>query len=328
MFGSLLERTSRSTHATVLTMWLAASLSVCSGGCLDKMMVDTELKMTRRASGALDTVGDYEVGRAAAAASIAQLEGMHMLAPRNPDGLFMLTKVWAGLGYAFIEDDLEAAEDRGDDKSTKSLRQRARMAYDRAVFFALQLLGQKAEGFEQARKSGPTITKWLADNFESKDDAVNLFWTSYPWLARINLMKGDDDEGPPLIAELYVGVAMLERAVAIDPAVEHDLGTLALAAYHARTNLAEMDQAKTMFDSVLAKTGGTALVVQLTYATRYACVKGDGALYQDLLGRVLRAEDPDPQRRLENAIAKRRAERWLGKERARDECGIDVASSD
>src|ERR1019366_10043827 len=96
---------------------------------------------------------------------------------------------------------------------------------------------------------------WLADNFESKDDAVNLFWTSYPWLARINLMKGDDDEGPPLIAELYVGVAMLERAVAIDPAVEHDLGMLALAAYHRGTTGADPEEAKPNIHTVLATTG-------------------------------------------------------------------------
>ena len=61
------------------------------------------------------------------------------------------------------------------------------------------------------------------------------------------------------------------------------------------------------------------------YATRYACAKGDAALYQTMLNKVLQAQDPDPDQRLVNAVAKRQAKRWLGKHRAKDQCGIDLA---
>src|SRR5450432_3264712 len=91
-----------------LAILLGAAIVMGCGGCIDTMMVDAELRVTRRASGALDTVGDFEVARAAATGSIAQLEGMHLLSPHNSDGLFMLTKAWAGLAYAFIEDEMEA----------------------------------------------------------------------------------------------------------------------------------------------------------------------------------------------------------------------------
>jgi hypothetical protein len=138
-------------------------------------------------------------------------------------------------------------------------------------------------------------------------------------------MKGDDQEGPAFVAELYVGVAMLERAYALDPSFEHFSVLIALGAYHARTTVAELDQAKQMFDMALAKTEGKSLLVPLIYATKYACMKADGALYQDMLNRVLQAQDPDPQQRLTNAIAKRRAKRWLYKKRVKDECGIDLA---
>jgi hypothetical protein len=91
--------------------------------------------------------------------------------------------------------------------------------------------------------------------------------------------------------------------------------------------MAEMDQAKQLFDTALAKTEGKNLLVQLNYGTRYACVKGDAALYQDMLNKVLQAQDPDPAQRLPNAIAKRRAKRWLGKRRAKDQCGFDLAAT-
>jgi hypothetical protein len=140
-------------------------------------------------------------------------------------------------------------------------------------------------------------------------------------------MKGDDTEGPAFIADLYVGIAMLERAIALDPTIEHYSGLIALAAYHARTGMAEMDQARQMLDTALAKTEGKNLMVQLNYATKYACMKGDGALYQDMINKVLQAPDPDPHQRLTNAIAKRRAKRWLGKRRVKDACGIDLAAT-
>ena len=47
-----------------------------------------------------------------------------------------------------------------------------------------------------------------------------------------------------------------------------------------------------LFDTALAKSEGKNLMVLLNYATKYACVKGDGALYQDLINKVLQAHGP------------------------------------
>jgi hypothetical protein len=309
----------------ILTLGLGAAISLASTGCIKSTLTNGQISATREASSALDTIGDYEMAGGAARAGLVQFEGMHVLAPSNSDALYMLTKGWVGYGFGFVEDEMEAAEDAGDDDLADYHRKRARMAYDRAVFYGLQLLAQSADGFEQAKKNEQTLVKWLSDHFSSKDDAENLFWTGYGWMARVNLMKGDDTEGPAFIAELYVGVSMVERAMAIDPTIQHYSGLVALAAYHARTGMAEMDQAKQLFDTALAKTEGKNLMVLLNYGTKYACMKGDGATYQDMLNKVLQAPDPDPYQRLTNAIAKRRAKRWLGKKRVKDACGIDLS---
>jgi tetratricopeptide (TPR) repeat protein len=311
-------------HLAPLVLCAAATLGTT--GCIKAMLVNGQIEGTRTASAAFDTIGDYELARAAASAGLVQFEGMHKLAPSNSDALFMLTKGWVGYGFGFVEDEMEIAEDMGDDDLVDYHRKRARMAYDRATFYGLQLLAQQADGFDQAKKTEQTLVKWLSDNFTSEDDAENLFWTGYAWMARVNLMKGDDTEGLALIAELYVGVSMVERAVALKPDLQHYSGMVALAAYHARTGMAEVDQAKQLFDTALAKTEGKNLMVQLNYGLKYACVKGDAALYQDMLNKVLAAPDPDPYQRLTNAIAKRRAKRWLGKKRAKEQCGIDLAA--
>ncbi|HEV3191432.1 MAG TPA: TRAP transporter TatT component family protein [Polyangiaceae bacterium] len=307
----------------VLAVAVCCLLSSFATGCLKQILTDGQISATRRASVALDTIGDYELARSAAQSGLVQFEGMHRLAPSNTDALFMLAKGWTGYSYAFVEDELEDAQDAGKDDRVDYERTRARMAYDRAVFYGLQLLTAQADGFDQAKKNEGSLSKWLADHFASKDDVSALFWTGYAWMERVNVMQGDDAEGPGFVAELYVGVAMVERAVALDPSFEHYSGVVVLAAYHARTGMAELDQSKQLFDLAMAKTEGKTLLVPFTYATTYACMKRDGALYRDMLNRVLQPPDPDADQRLTNAVAKRRARRWLSKKRMKERCGMD-----
>jgi hypothetical protein len=303
------------------------ALAAGSAGCIESALTSGQIAATLEASSAFDTLGDYELARSAAQAGLVQFEGMHVLAPDNADALFLLTKGWVGYGYAFVEDEMETAEDAGDQELADYHRKRARMAFDRAVFYGLELLERTDHGFEASKKNDLSLTQWLSDHFTRKDDAARLFWTGYGWIERVNLMKGDDTEGPAFVADLYIGVAMLERAMALDPSVEHYSGLIILGAYHARSTMAEMDQARQMLDLALAKSEGKNLMVQLNYATKYACVKGDGVLYQAMLDKVLLAPDPDPHQRLANAVAKRRAKRWLGKRRLKDACGIDLAAT-
>ena len=305
----------------------AAVLSLGDAGCITKLLTDGEIASTRQAADSFDTIGDYELALSATQAGLVQFEGMHALAPDNGDALFLLVKGWTGYGYGFLEDEMEAAEDAGDDDLADYHRKRARMAYDRAVFYGLRALAQKADGFDRVKGNGQSLAKWLADHFTSRDDVPSLFWTGDAWASRVDLMKGDDAEGPAFVAELFVGVAMLERAMALDPGFEHYSALVSLGAYHARSNVAELEQARQLLEAALAKTEQRSLIVPFIYATKYACMKGDGRMYQDMLNRVLLAQDPDPQQRLTNAIAKRRAKRWLGKRRAKEECGIDLATA-
>ena len=299
---------------------IALAVSLSTTGCLKQMLTDGQISATREASGVFDTIGDYELARGAAEAGIVQFEGMHRLSPANEDALFSLTQAWVGYGFAFAEDDMEAAADRGDSDLADYHHRRARMAYDRAVFYGLELLSHNDKGFDTAKKNVDTMKAWLK-NFDSKDDAANLFWAAYGWMARVALEQDD----PAMVADLFVGEAMMERAVEIDPSYNHWNGYVGLAAYHARAAMAEPADGKKLFDMVLEKTGRKDLMVQFTYAQTYACVMTDRPLYEKLMNEVLAAGDTDPEQRLENAIAKRRARRYLGKSRL-EACGFDTSS--
>jgi hypothetical protein len=250
---------------------------------------------------------------------------MHALAPENADALFLLAKSWASYGFAFVEDDLQAAEDAGDDERAEALRATARAAYDRAIGYGVALLSQRAHGFDDAKSNEQAFVRWLAAGFTGKDDALALLWTGQAWLTRVNVERSEDD-GPAFISEAWVGAALIERAVTLDPSAEHYAGVATLGAYDSSTAFSPIAKGKELFDRAIAETGGRDLLPAFLYATTYACVRGDRALYGALLTGILKAEDPDPEQRLENAIAKRRARRWLAARRAKDACGIDTST--
>ena len=306
-------------RTNVLGLALAATLALGSTGCVKKMLLNGQIKSTRIGAGAADTIGDYEVARGAAAGGVMQFEGMHRLAPDNEDALFMLLRGWTGWGYAFAQDDYEVATLAGDEDAAEYHKQRAKLAFDRGISYGLELLAKEDEGFSNAKKNADTFKEWLAKHFDDKEDAETLFWLGSAWLARVNLLKDE----PEYVADLFVGVAILERSRELHPELMAWGATSTLAAYHARTSMAELDEAKKLLDLALDKTQRKSLGVLVNYA-KYACVKSDQALYEKVLNEVLAAEDPEPNLRLQNTIAKRRAKRALHKS-AMEDCGFETA---
>lgn len=306
----------------LLTGLLAAALAFGNTGCVKKMLLDGQIKSTRIGAGASDTIGDYELARSASQAAMMQFEGMHRLAPDNEDALYLLMRGWAGYGYAFAEDDYLAAQVAGDDDLAEYHKKRTKLAYDRSIAYGLELVGHRDGGFKDAKKNAMTLRKWLEENFKDPEDAETLFWLGSPWLARVNLLKDE----PSYVSELFVGVEILEHSRRLDPEYLGWTGTSLLASYHARSPGAEMDEAKKLFDQAIAKTQRKSLGILVAYATRYACNTQDLALYEKTLNEVLNADDPDPNYRLQNTIAKRRAKRALSKA-AMEDCGFPAPSA-
>jgi hypothetical protein len=244
---------------------------------------------------------------------------MNRLSPGNEDALFLLTKGWVSYGFVFAEDDMESAQDAGDAKGEEYHRGRAAQAYERAVEYGLQLVSLRAKGFTEARRTEASLKAWLHDNFTNPSDGENLFWFGYAWLARTALNR----DNPAIVADLWVGNALVERSVELNPSYNNFSGMVAMGSYHARAASAELDEAKKLFEGALAKTQRKALLVQLAYALRYACAKQDAGTYEKLLKEVIDAPESDPNLRLPNSVAKRRAKRWLSEKRMFEGCSMD-----
>lgn len=295
-----------------------AALAMLLGttGCIKTAILNGQIKGTREGSAAVDTLSDYEVARGIAFAGLGQMEGMRHLAPENEDALYMLTKAWAGAAFAFIEDDYEIAEDDDEYEMAEYHRSRARNAYTRAIQYGINLLEMKAPGFDEAKINQDKLETYLK-KFTTQEDAQNLLWLGQAWLARVNVSK----DFPELIGELYVGVAIVTRSVEIDETAFNALGRTMLGAYHARTAMAELDESKKQFDRALEINGGKNLLTKFQLAKAYYCNKGDQEGYERTLREVIEAGDVLPEQRLQNAIAKRRAARYLSDTR-KENCGF------
>jgi hypothetical protein len=286
-----------------------------ASSCLDRIILDGTLQSTRAAARTFDTLSDLEVAKEGAGSSLVQIEGMWTLAPDNEDGLFLLTQSWTGYASAFIEDSWEQAVDREDEDGEALHARRAKAAYDRAVRFGSLLMEQKKPGFAAAQKNSLTMKAYLAD--VKKKDAETLLWLGLAWLSR----GGVAGDQPEVVADLFVGVSLLERSVELDESLAYATGLAALGAYHARSPDAELSQAKALFERALALTGRKALTVQLMYAQNFACQTHDAKLYRELLNEVVSAGDVLPEQRLENEVARRKGARYLGAPRLK-RCGF------
>jgi hypothetical protein len=297
---------------------LAATLSFTTTGCLKKVLIDGQVSGTRDGADAVSTLHDYEVAKAVARAGLGTLEGLYKLAPYNEDAMYLLTKSWAGATYGFTEDEYEQAEEGKDPQMTAYHKARTESGFERAKFFATQLLEKKAPGFTDSQRNAHLVKDYLTENFRHEDEAPDLLWASFAWIGLVGVAKDD----PAVVAELYVGVALAERSIELDENYEHGLGHVLLGAYHARTAQSELVEAKQHFDKAMKINGGKYLSTQLQFASRYYCAKSDRPMYEKLLNQVLAAGDPIPEARLQNLIAKRRARRYLDNKLFQEDCGF------
>jgi hypothetical protein len=307
------------TKTTFPAVALACALGVGSSGCIKQMILNGQIEGTIQGATGVETLSDYEVANTIAFSGIGQFEGMHYLAPDNEAALFGLTKTWTSATFAFIEDDMEQAADAEGTSSERFLyhQARAKAGYDRAVHYGIEMLEMKSRGFEQARKNDDTMKAWLAGFDDAEHDAKELFWTGYAWIGRVNITKED----PAAVADLFIGVAMIQRVIELDSRFFYGNAHTILGAYHARSPMAELEDGKKELEAAIKISEGKLLLPKFQLATTYYCMKSDKESYVKTLQEIIDAGDVFPEQRLTNAIAKRKAKRYLGKERMKN-CGF------
>lgn len=264
----------------------------------------------QRAAPAFEAHWDYELAGAAAPASIMQLEGVLRVVPDDERILVQLARAYASYAYGWIEDRMEQCP--VDDQACQDhWATRARWMYLRARDLALEVLRQRDDGIDAARRAGlVAFERWLRDAYDEPEDAPALLWAGYAWGAAIAISLED----PELVADLGLARALVRRSVELDPTYANAAGLTFLG--YAEAGLPEAlggnpQAGREHFERALQVTGRRALLVHVNYAKAYAVAVGDRALFEQLLREVLDAGDHGDAVRLANKVARRRAARYL-----------------
>lgn len=282
---------------------------VALGGCdVAKFTADSTAGLFTRAAPAFESYWDYELAGEAVPATIVQFEGILRVVPDNEAILSQLAQAYVAYAYGWIEADVEELEFKGDYEEADVQRARTRTMYLRALDLTRHRIRLHNEDVDVAVKASvEDLEAWLYAAFVEEADAEMLLWHGYAWGSYINSAK-DDMEA---VADLAYAKAFVVRSIELDPDYYHAAGYTFMGVATASEMAGDMDAAKVYFEKALARTERRALMTQVNMARHYAVKQGDRELFDQLLTEVMEAQDPLPEARLANRMARERAALYI-----------------
>jgi tetratricopeptide (TPR) repeat protein len=282
---------------------------VALGGCdVAKFTADSTAGLFTRAAPAFEAYWDYDLAGEALPATVVQFEGILRVVPDNESILAQLAQAYVAYAYGWVEADVEELEFASDYEEAEVQRRRARIMYLRALDLTRHWVRLHNPDVDLA--VGGTVdelAQWLQEAFIEKADAEMLLWHGYAWGSYINTSK-DDMEA---IADLEYAKAFVARSIELDPDYYNSAGYAFMGVATASEMAGDMEEAKVYFEKALARTERRALQVQLNMARYYAVKEGDRELFDKLLSEVMEADDPLPEARLANRMARVRAALYI-----------------
>lgn len=291
------------------------AFALLANGCenfLTNFAAGSTIRVLGRASPALQRSADPDFAEAALPGSITTMEGLMLIATDSEPLHLNLTRAYASYGFGFMEDHMEQALADDNEERAEHYRARASAAYlrARAIGFEMMSIWEPDDGGVQGHlRRGIEGWRRYLQNFEASQ-APQMFWTAYAWARWIGINRDNVDA----LADLPFVIALAERVRALDPTYY---------GYAPRTLMAGLigsapqamggrpQEARQEFEAAIAATGRRNLMYLVLEARIVAVALQDRALYRRLLEEVINAGDVDPDNRLSNQLAKRRAIRYL-----------------
>ena len=297
-----------------LTLAALAAALVGQAGCdLTRFTANSTANMFARAGGALNRTFDFELVGQALPGSITQLEGVYSVIPDNELLGLTLARAYVSYTFGWVEDEMQIAQDRGDLDEEERIMRRARLLYVRGRNIGIHHMRMRDSGIDAALEGGHEgFVAYLNEHYTDEEDVALLFWTGYAWGAAIN--AGRDD--PEMILNLPYARTLVEMAVELDESFFNYSGLTFLAVVNAALPEAlggNPERARELFERALELTERKFFTVHVSYARTYAVQTQNRDLFIRLLREVVDGGDPEPEARLANRIARRRAIRWLNR---------------
>lgn len=225
-----------------------------------------------------------------------------------PDHRGLLLATAAGFtqyAYAFVMEDADRI-DADDVGKARELRARAKKLFLRGRSYALRGLELDHPDFLARLKKDPEAA--LAGL--TKDDVPFLYWTGASWAAALMAEKGDLS----LLVDLNLAGRLISKSIELDPSYNQGAAHEFMISFEgSRPESAggSPARAREHYAKALERSGGKRASVHTALAEAVCIRAQDLQEFRSLIAKAL-AVDPDaePANRLQNVLARRRAE-WL-----------------
>jgi predicted anti-sigma-YlaC factor YlaD len=248
---------------------------------------------------------DPELVAAAVPFGLKTMEGLLESQPEHQGLLLALTAGFTQYGYAFVQQEADAAELKGRNAESRAARERARKLYLRARDYGLRALDLRHPGLADRLRELKDLPKALS--VARKPDVPLLYWTAAAWALAISNGKDRMD----LVASLPAPGAMMTRALELDESWDDGAIHEFFVAYDAARSAASgggVARASEHYRRALELSQGKKLGVKVNFAESVSVQAQDRAEFGRLLREVLASDaEAEPRWRLANTIAQRRA---------------------
>jgi TRAP transporter T-component len=263
---------------------------IAFSGCIQQIAVSTVGSIVDDGFDAITEEQDLEFAAQALPSNLKLLEVMLKNDPDSPRLLRLLAEGYNSYALGFVED---------------ADPERAKLFYQRAINYAMQLVRQDASLSKAVDGSLDDLKAELGKH--GNDDVPGIFWAAFGMGSYLNLAR----DKPDAIIMLPKVETMMEFVARADSSFYYGgadmfLGTL----YGSRPKMLGGDTviSRKHFERALRINGGKFLLTQVYFAQSYAAQTLNEALFDELLTTVDKASiDILPKFRLANAIAKKKA---------------------
>ncbi|MGH9255628.1 MAG: TRAP transporter TatT component family protein [Vicinamibacterales bacterium] len=254
-----------------------------------------------------ETDDDLELVGAALPFGLKLTESLLAQSPNHSGLLLTACRGFVLYAYAYVDYPAHVAAHEDLDRA-RALRARARRLYLRGYRYGIRAIERLYPGFGEALLANPAAAVRTVRSTRAGRDVPLLYWTAASLGLAISVSRGD----AALLARLPEVRALLDRAIELDEA--WDAGAL----HEFEVTLAgsvpgelDVESITRHFDRAVELSKGRSAGAYLAYAEAVSVPQQNAAEFRALIARALAVDvDADPQNRLVNLLAHRRA-LWL-----------------
>ncbi|UCE18624.1 MAG: hypothetical protein JSV84_17530 [Gemmatimonadota bacterium] len=279
---------------------------------MTKMAANQTTAILVAAMPAYERETNLEFAEQAISGNLKLLEGLLETTPHNEDLILLASRNYTCYAFGFIEEKIDRADEEKNFERKEKLIENAVDFYRRGRKYGLQLIALSRKKFHLALEQGIEELASELDHF-NKRDIPGLFWTAYAWGNMINLQQ----DNPKLVAEIPKVILMMQRVLELDEDYFFGGGHLFFGVYYG-SRPQELGgnplKAKHHFERAIEINDGKYLMAKFLLVKYYAVSVQDREMFDQTLQEIrLAPSDLFPEQGLANKLAKRYAERWIGR---------------